>query len=343
MINTTQASSTSAPPQAAKLRTLTAAELILQAGNNPPEPIITGLMNVGDILLIHGTEECFKSIFVVQMAEAIATATPLVRYWNVPHPYVVGVINTEMHEAMLGIRLKAMFPAGDAPTNMRFLGAEAMHRWRRNTTIAGKFTLISQWIRQEGIQVLLIDTANDFFRAASNPSDETAVGGFFDQLRNLELKATGAVRHDRKHKGDDQFFGDSSNDRIRGSGEWKEDPEAILFLERLDRRTHSVRFEVGKLRYGSKPELLTLWFDAECFRLIPLPPVIAVLEAGPKSRQEVLTECEIRFGLSERKVDEMLGEHKQFLRESQQGHHKVFEIDWDRADGEAWFPFARRP
>ena len=221
------------------------------------------------------------------------------------------------------------------------MGADVMHQFRRVNDLAGKFKLLSQWVAQENIEVLLIDTANDFFRGRNNPSEETVVGCFFDALRNLPVKATGMVRHDRKRKGDDALA-DSSNEQIRGSAEWKEDPEVILHLARQDRRTNKVQFEVGKLRYGSKPEPLSVWFDAGCFRLIPLPPVIAVLETGPKSRQDVLTECKVRFGLSERKVDEMLGEHKPFLRENQQGHQKVFEIDWDRAVGARWFSFARR-
>ena len=56
--------------------TWTARDLIELAKKSPPKPIIQGLLNEGDILLLHGTEESFKSVFVVQCAEAIATGTP---------------------------------------------------------------------------------------------------------------------------------------------------------------------------------------------------------------------------------------------------------------------------
>ena len=324
--------------QATEPSSYTASDLIRLAAQQPPEPIIEGTMNVGDILLLHGTEECFKSVFVVQMAESIALATPLLRFWNVPRPRKVGIIETEMHPAMLGVRLTGMFPDGNPPGNMLFFHESQLRKWRRKS-MAKKFEMIQQWIRWEGIEVLIIDTANDFFRGKDSPSDEPVAGGFFDQLRNLEVQARVIVRHDRKRREGDLWGGGSSNEQIRGSAEFKEDPEVILNLERQDRRTNEVHLEVGKLRYGSKPEPMILWFDAGCFRLTPLPPVISVLETGPQSRQVIIDQCKRRFAIGERKADEMLAEAKPFLRESQRGHQKAYEIDWERAAEAPWQQF----
>jgi len=183
--------------------------------------------------------------------------------------------------------------------------------------------------------VLLIDTVNDFFRRDDSPSAEPIVGEFFDNLRNLSLPASVLVRHDRKRREHEDSA--NSNELIRGSAEFKEDPEAILYLKREDRRTNEVTLEVGKLRYGSKPEPLTLWFDAACFRLTPLPPVVAVLETGPKSRREVIEECHGRFGLKGRKVDEMLEGEKPFLKERWEGHQAIFQIDAERCADAPWY------
>ena len=81
------------------------------------------------------------------------------------------------------------------------------------------------------------------------------------------------------------------------------------------------------MRYGSKPDPMTVWLDAGCFRLTPLPPVIAVLEPGPQPRQVILDRCKSRFNLGERKVDDMLTESRPFLRETQQGHQKCARCD----------------
>jgi hypothetical protein len=275
---------------------------------------------------------------MLQVAESLALGAPLLRSWPVVRPRIVGVIETELHEAMLGDRLANMFRGMTPPEGIRFLGSGAMHQWRRAKTLEAKFRIIRTWIHQEQIDVLLIDTANDFFRGDSNPNDETKVGEFFDEIRNLQIAGCGMVRHDRKQKADVIAFA-HTNESIRGSAEWKEDPEAILNLERLDRRTHEVRLEIGKLRYGRKPEPMPLWFDAASFRLIPLPPVIGALETGPKLRQELLADCRERFGLGDRKTDEMLAEQRPFLRERQVGHQREFEIDRELAVEAPWACF----
>jgi hypothetical protein len=328
--------------QAGPIITFSAGNLIQRAKTNPPEPMIEGLLNVGDVMLLHGWEESFKSVIVLQLAENLAAGTPFLRTFNVPVPRTVGVVETEIHEVMLGERLAGMFPDGSAPENLKFLSSSGMKDFRKAKDVKGKLDYIAQWVKQEAIEVLLIDTVNDFFREAANPSDEATVGGLFDHLRNMVIKARVLVRHDRKKKGEDQYES-NSNELIRGSGEWKEDPEVILYVCRQDRRTHAVYFEVGKLRYGRKPEPMTLWFDAQTFRMTPLPPVIAVLESGPATRKELLDAANERFSLGERKTDEMLSEEKRFLRESQQGHQKVFWIDPERVADAPWGGLLRSP
>lgn len=321
-----------------EIATLSAAELIQQAKEHPPDPVVSGMVNVGDALLIHGAEESFKSVFVLQLAECIAAGAPLLRYWTVPTQRTVGVLETEIHETMLGQRLGGMFSHCSPPDKMRFLSEEAVRDFRQRKSLEDKFAFILQWIEQERIDILVLDTVNDFFRFEDSPSDERSVGSFFDKLRSLNLKGCVLVRHDRKKKIEDTFSG-NSNEQIRGSAEWKEDPETILYMNRKDRRTNEVVLEVGKLRYGSKPEPISLWFDSRTFRLTPLPPVIALLEAGPHSRAKLISECQERFGLAERKVDEMLRELRPYLHEKQEGHGKVFEIDWRRVDETDWYKF----
>jgi len=314
---------------------LSAADLVKEAAENPPQPVIEDLQYTDDICLVHGLEECFKSMFVLQKAESMALAKPFLRQWQVPQKFRVGIIETELHPAMLGKRLRNMFPKGAMPDNIRFLASESLKQWRREQ-MKGKLSLLEKWISDEGIEVLMIDIASDFFRGTDDPNKETAVGEMFDLLRNLPVKAVDLVRHDRKQRpGEDQYVW-SSNELISGSGEWKHDPELILYLKRADRRTHEVYFEVGKLRYGSKPEPMDLWFDAGNFRLTPLPPVIAVLTDGPKSREELVRACGWRFHLGHAKVDEMIAHEKPFLGEAQRGHEKVFEIDLERAKQAPW-------
>lgn len=315
-----------------------AGDLIRHAQEHPPEPMITGLLNKGDILLLHGSEESFKSVFVLQMAESLAKGTEFMKYWNVPQSRRVGVIETEIHEVMLGERLAKMFPVGNPPEKLLVMREEALRGWRR-LGLRSKFESIQKWVGENRIEVLMIDTANDFFRGADNPSDERNVGEFFDELRSLRVDARMILRHDRKKsvEADGQTH---SNERIRGSAEWKEDPEAIISLQRTDRRTHAASLEVGKLRYGAKPDPFTIWFDLKTFRLTPLPPVIEVLSVrGQETRETIISACKERFGVSARMVDEMIGRQSQFLREKMVRHSKEFEIDLDKVEKAPWCRF----
>jgi hypothetical protein len=277
-------------------------------------------------MLIHGAEESYKSTLILQIAESISLARPLIRQWGVTQERRVGIIETEMHPASMGERLLRMFPTERAPEGMVFLGDRLLRQWRRQD-LSGKFRLIEEWIAGEGIQVLIVDTANDFFRGKHNAGLEGDVGEFFDLLRNLPLEAKILVRHDRKQR---VALDGNPNDLIRGSAEWKEDPETILHIRRKDRRTHQAILEVGKLRYGRKPEEQTLWFDADCSRLTPLLPVIAILEGRvTKKRQEIVTEAGRRFGLSERSLDTMLAEQGHLLDQGADGHTVTFRLKDD--------------
>jgi hypothetical protein len=317
-----------------------AADLIRYSRANPPQPVIKGLLNVGDILLIHGTEESYKSVMIAQCAESIANGKTFLKTWPVWGRWQVGIVETEMHPAMMGERLSKMFPDGTAPENMVFMSDDLLKEFRRSNLVM-KFDIIQRWVEELGIQILMIDTANDFFRGEDSPSEERSVGEFFDRLRSLPVDARIIVRHDRKKKEIDLLA--HSNELIRGSAEWKEDPETIVYIKRADKRTNEVQMEVGKLRYGIKPEPISLWFDAGCFRLTPLPPVVAVLERGQKTRQQVIAECRRRFGVAERLAETMLAQESQFLQEGNSGHNRTYEIHPERALEASWAVFLTQP
>jgi hypothetical protein len=308
-------------------------ELIQRATEHPRRPIIQGLLNEGEILLLHGSEDSFKSFFVLQVAEAVSIGQPLLA-WRVPNPRTVGVLETELNETGLGERLARMFTGGHAPENLRFFSEAQLREWRPRS-LREKINYVQNWIDAETIQVLLIDTANDFFRGSVSPSQEQSVGEFFDELRRLRVQAQFIVRHDRKSNRDTG----NPNDRIRGSAEWKEDPEVILAITREDRRTNEVVLSVDKLRYEGKPDPLTLWFDAETFRLARVPPLIAVLLSGKRSRTQIVHAFRNRFSIGQRKADEVIKENREFLISEQVGRDKYFDINLDKALETPWEDF----
>jgi hypothetical protein len=141
----------------------------------------------------------------------------------------------------------------------------------------------------------------------------------------LPVRSTLLVRHDVKPSKDAALR--SSNQLVRGSNRLVEDASVVIHLRRTDKATNKVSLEVGKLRNGPKPDPIELWFDAGTFRLTPLPPVIALLEDGRLSRQELVEKAEKRFSLKERAVDASRVELTGCLDESQEGHRRILSLN----------------
>ena len=68
--------------------------------------------------------------------------------------------------------------------------------------------------------------------------------------------------------------------------------------------------------------------------------MIEILSAGDQLRRDdIVAQCQDRFGLGERKVAEMIEAERPFLKETMAGHSKGFEIDLDKVDQAPWCRF----
>lgn len=311
------------------------AELIRAAQEHPPKPVIEGLLNEHEIAGLHGPPESFKTIFCLQLAESLATAQPLLGVWRVPELRSVYLFETEMSTAALGKRLQTMFQGRAIPDNVRFASEEQLHQFRRAANLSAKFDLLKKWIAESAADVVIIDTCNPFFRGKESPNDETTVGAFFDQLGAVGGSTKFFVRHNHKPRMDD--FGGDGASRMRGSGQFADVPDLLLELSRKDKRTKEAKLEITKFRHGTKPDDLTLWFDSGDFRLIAIPPVVHLLLRGPLSRAELLSALEARFGVAQRCGDDRINDVRGVLRETQRGHEKVYELNWEGAQSEVWY------
>lgn len=88
-----------------------------------------------------------------------------------------------------------------------------------------------------------------------------------------------------------------------------------------------------------KPDDLTLWFDMADFRLCAVPPVIHLLRHGSLTREEILDGLERRFGIAQRKGDDLIDQQRQlgYLVDSMDGHKRIYEIDLRHAMTAVWF------
>lgn len=299
-----------------------AAQLIAAAMADPPKPVIENLLNEQEILGLHGPQEVFKTFFLLQLAESLAAGTPLLGVWPIPIPRRVFFLETEMSAHALATRMLQM---RDYCTvgQIDFADARQLTQFQRALGIENKFSLLSEWLTFNKSEVLIVDTANPFFRGVDNPNDDRGVGKFFDLLSQMPVVTRVFARHNRK-PGEKDALGDAAA-RIRGSGQWNEVPDALLELSRKDKRTNQATLSVSKYRGGQKPDDLEVWFDRGQCRLTVGCPEVAILQAGPKTRLEVVTELDSRFGISPRLADDRLGTNR-YLESSMSGHQRVWRV-----------------
>jgi hypothetical protein len=160
------------------------ADLIHRAKHSPPKPIVAGLLNEKEIAGLHGAPEVFKTIFTLQLAECLATGKPFLGVWQVPKPRRVYFLETEMHETALGSRLVKMYTNETPPDRIYFANEAQLKQFHRATDLRQKFDLLRQWLKEAKADVVVLDTANPFFRGKESPNDETTAGAFFDLLQS---------------------------------------------------------------------------------------------------------------------------------------------------------------
>ncbi len=97
------------------------------------------------------------------------------------------------------------------------------------------------------------------------------------------------------------------------------------------------------MRYGANPEPLTLWFDAQSFRLTPVPPPLVVLAGvNEMSGENLIGECKRRFNIGKTKVEKLLRDHAPALTQIKDKHKKIYIINKEGIDEEwPWAPALR--
>jgi AAA domain len=317
------------------------AELIWQAKTSPPKPVIRDLLHEREIAGLHGAPEVFKTIFTLQLAESLATGKPFLGAWQVPKPRIVYFFETEMSGAAMGKRLGQMYAGEEPPKGIYFANETQLKQFHRATDLQQKFALLREWLREAKTDVVVLDTANPFFRGKESPNDETTAGAFFDLLTDLPAKVKLFVRHNHKPRMDDS--GGDAAMRIRGSGQFSDVPDLLLELSRKDKRTNEAALSVSKYRHGSKPDDLSLWLDAGTLRLVSVSPVIHLLQSGPLTRRQLLAALDTRFGIKQRKADELIREQQPYVVERMGGHERLFDLDWKAATEAHWYSRLEAP
>ncbi|MFB3922765.1 MAG: AAA family ATPase [Terriglobia bacterium] len=311
------------------------AAMIETAEKHPPKAVITGLFNEHEIVGLHGPREVFKTMLCLELAEAIASGVPFVGTWKVPQARSVYLLETEMSPEAVGERLRRMYAVRRMPSGVYFASKSELRCFRRAVGLDKKFQLLNSWVNDCGAEVVIIDTANPFFRGKESANEEAHVGHFFDLLEAAPGILKIFVRHDRKPRLEDALS--DSAEHIRGSSQFGDVPDALFQITRKDKRINEAVLSITKFRHGDRPPDVPLWFDVTDFRLISIPPVVYLLLREPLTRQQLLAALDKRFHVSARSGDSMISAESPFLIQKMIGHERAFQIDWIAAKDAPWF------
>src|SRR5258708_553512 len=219
-------------------------QLIDAARTAPLKPILLDLLHESEIAGLHGTSEVFKTMFILQLAEALASGKPFLGTWETAREYRVFIFETEMSVQSLGRRLAKMYANASPPSNVFFADTPDIRKFQRAPNLIAKFEVLRKLVEAAKPDVLIIDTANPFFRGKESANDENSVGAFFDMVGALPCAVKIFVRHNRKPRDTDDPNDPSS--RIRGSGQWYDVPDVLMELRRKDKRTNEAVLSITK-------------------------------------------------------------------------------------------------
>jgi hypothetical protein len=328
---------------------LSIAELIHEAETNPPQPILEGLIHENEIVGLHGSQEAFKTMWCLQLAEALATGGYFLGQWKAARPMNVFFLETEMSVTAMGKRARQMY-GKSVPMGVFFATERELKQFRRAPDLAAKMNMLDGWLsryRASGIviDVVIVDTANPLFRGRQSPNDETTAGEFFDRLANLPGKLKVYVRHNRKRRADNGGVDvDEDAQSQRGSGQFADVPDLLMQMKRSDKRVDCADLEITKFRHGSKPAEFVLCFDRVDYRLIPYPKLVHLLREDTRSRDELIAGLKTHFSMGHNAAETNLKTAKVsgLIVETPRGHQKLFGVNWEKArrppdEGDYWY------
>jgi AAA domain len=310
---------------------------------------LEGLIHENEIVGLHGTQEAFKTMWCLQLAEALATGGYFLGQWKATRPMNVFFLETEMSVTAMGKRARQMY-GQRVPTGVFFATEKELKQFRRAPDLAAKMNMLDGWLsryRAFGIviDVVIVDTANPLFRGRQSPNDETTAGEFFDRLTNLPGKLKVYVRHNRKRRADNGGVDvDEDAQSQRGSGQFADVPDLLMQMKRSDKRVDCADIEVTKFRHGSKPAEFQLCFDSIDYRLIPYPKLVHLLREETRSREELIAGLKAHFNMGHNNAETNLKTAKEsgLIIETQMGHRKLLSVNWGKArvrpeEGDYWY------
>lgn len=306
------------------------AQLIAEAQRHPIRWLIDGVMMEGGVHILHGREECFKTMLSIQMADVLTGGGEFLGR-SVQGGLRVGFVELEQKPRLFGARLARFFKSS-VPA-IAILPDDFRSKVLVGVTPQLRVGIISKWAKSEGLEVVIIDSAVKLFPAKWKTDNTEQTSAVFNEIQLLPTPWI--IAHDRKRQSNDTSLNEpTGNEEIIGSQRFSADPDVVHQLVRPDARAPRVIFYWGKMREGEKDPPLQLYFDKQEFRLRSLHPYLHLLREGQRLESELISEAAARYGWAERRANDYLKSLKALkdaqgqpvIHETFNGHRKSLSL-----------------
>jgi hypothetical protein len=272
----------------------TVREVIEWSKANPIRWFVEGLVIEQGIHVLHGLEESFKTMLMLQLHEVLTDGGQfLLRH--VEGGLRTGIAELEMKMQLSGSRFLNFWPNGPVP-HIYFLPESARREVLTARTASDRIRVIADWAKDNGLDFVGIDSLAKLFPPGNDVSRQDLASDVFSNIQLLPT--TLILAHDRKPPHESKGIASMGNAEIVGSGRMSQEPDVIHQVIRPHKRAPLVNFECGKMREGVKPEALELYFDRVDFRLHPVHPFLHLL---PATEGLLIEQAERRYGWKERR------------------------------------------
>lgn len=305
----------------------TVAELIKWGKEHPISWYVPDTIVEGGVHVLHGSEASFKTMFTLQLHEALALGGEFLLR-KVDGGLKTGIAQLEMSPKLFSNRVANFWPE-DAP-HIEVLPGNLRLQVLKQKTPEGRISVIAEWARSKELQFVSVDSLAKLFPPGCDVNRQDLASEIFSQAQN-NLPTLFLLAHDRKLGHEAKGVQPIGNAEIVGSGRMAQDPDMVFQMVRQDKRLCNVDFSWGKVREGAAPEPLPLYFDMVDFRLYPINPLLHLL---PRLQTELIAETKSRYGRQERTAKEYLAELKDLqladgspaVHEEPAGHTKMITL-----------------
>jgi hypothetical protein len=282
----------------------TVREFIRWSKENPIKWFVEDLILEKGIHLLHGLEESFKTMLMLQLHEALTEGGEFLR-WRTQGGLRTGIAELEMKQELSGRRFLHVWPGEKVP-EIFVLPERGRRRVLTEKNAADRIRVIVDWAGENELDFVSIDSLAKLFPPGNDVSRQDLASDVFSQLQLLPT--TLVLAHDRKPSHDAKPVGSNGNAEIVGSGRMSQEPDVVLQVTRPDRRAPVVTLDCGKMREGFKSPPIELYFDTVDFRLHAVHPFLHLL---PASRAQLIEQAARRFRWKTRQCDEYIRQLKE--------------------------------